>query len=301
MMGSEYSQASRRSSAAQDQKLISKSKKKKGQKKMKQVEGLNDMSESLGASENDGLHKATAARESQLEQAQKMKADLRSKADLANNQMSIISPSGSEIKKVMSKADMQKQNDDATALIKGLEEDERLRAKAEYERQSGGSGKMTNVIMPQYTLDTRLNVDKEKNAPPKEMYIGLGWDENKETKRRHYRKYYATELEDVTAIFPTPSPFNSYNLTKGQSRGTSEGMFSSKKTDDSGQASTEQEVGIFKGIIEVENPQAKKIYQIERDAILDEMKGLLNELSKKQLNKDFVIDTGKLADPAVRD
>ena len=40
-------------------------------------------------------------------------------------------------------------------------------------------------------------------------------------------------------------------------------MFSSAKTDDSGQASTEQVMGIFKGIIEVENVGDKmKVFRL---------------------------------------
>jgi hypothetical protein len=43
------------------------------------------------------------------------------------------------------------------------------------------------IIMPQYILNERLKVYKEVKAPPEELFIGLGWDENKETKRKHYR------------------------------------------------------------------------------------------------------------------
>jgi len=37
-------------------------------------------------------------------------------------------------------------------------------------------------------------------------------------------------------------------------------MFSGTKTDESGQASTELEVGFFKSIVEVENPKANEEY-----------------------------------------
>ena len=47
------------------------------------------------------------------------------------------------------------------------------------------------------------------------MFIGLGWDEDKDTKRKHYRRYYADELENVEEILPNPSPFNQYDLKRG--------------------------------------------------------------------------------------
>jgi hypothetical protein len=47
------------------------------------------------------------------------------------------------------------------------------------------------------------------------LYIGLGWDEDRTTKRRHYRKYYGDELENVKDIFPTPSPFNTFEIKRG--------------------------------------------------------------------------------------
>ena len=45
------------------------------------------------------------------------------------------------------------------------------------------------IVMPKYKMDERLKVDREYGAPPKTLYIGLGWDENAETKRKHYRQY----------------------------------------------------------------------------------------------------------------
>jgi hypothetical protein len=62
------------------------------------------------------------------------------------------------------------------------------------------------------------------------LFIGLGWDEDATTKRKHYRKYFADELENNVEIFPKPSPFESYNLKRGQSRGCSDGLFSFAKT-----------------------------------------------------------------------
>jgi len=91
------------------------------------------------------------------------------------------------------------------------------------------------IIKPRYALDPRLKVDKEVCPPPANMYIPLGWDEDKNSNRKHYRKFYNDELENNRDIFPTESPFNSYKLKRGQSRGgASSGMFSAVKTDASG-------------------------------------------------------------------
>lgn len=69
--------------------------------------------------------------------------------------------------------------------------------------------------MPKYKLDERLKVDREVDPPPGAIYIGLGWDEDHNTKRKHYRQYYQDELENIPEIFPQKSPFNTLELKKG--------------------------------------------------------------------------------------
>jgi len=71
------------------------------------------------------------------------------------------------------------------------------------------------IIKPQYAEDPRLKVDKEVNPPPSTSYIPLGWDEDKNSNRKHYRKFFKDELENNRDIFPTESPFNSYKLKRG--------------------------------------------------------------------------------------
>ena len=60
---------------------------------------------------------------------------------------------------------------------------------------------------------------KEALPPPEELYMGLGWDEDKESNKKHYRLYYNDELENIKDIFPKPSPFNTFELKRGQTRG----------------------------------------------------------------------------------
>ena len=69
--------------------------------------------------------------------------------------------------------------------------------------------------MPRYKKDPRLKVDKEINIPSKELFIPLGWDVDASTKRKHYRSFITTELEEDKEIFPKPSPFDSYKIHRG--------------------------------------------------------------------------------------
>jgi len=126
---------------------------------------------------------------------------------------------------------------EATASKARRDADE-ARKKAEASFTSGA-----NVYMPQYERDDFMQVDRECHKPPIEMFLGLGWDEDKDTGRRHYRRFYPDELENVREIIPNPSPFNTYDLKRGQSRGAKVSMwkslFGGVKHDASGEASTE--------------------------------------------------------------
>ena len=70
--------------------------------------------------------------------------------------------------------------------------------------------------MPKYKKDPRLNIDKEYGQPPRELYLPLGWDEDSNTKRKHYRHFETDELENIKELFPNgASPFHSYELKRG--------------------------------------------------------------------------------------
>jgi hypothetical protein len=62
--------------------------------------------------------------------------------------------------------------------------------------------------MPVYIHDDLMDVDRETEIPPPQMFIGLGWDEDKDTGRKHYRRFYPDELENVKELMPRQSPFN---------------------------------------------------------------------------------------------
>lgn len=151
--------------------------------------------------------------------------------------------------------------------------------------------------MPEYKLDERLNVYREINAPPESTYIGLGWDENPESKRRHYRRYYTQELENVVEIMPKPSPFTSFNIMRGQSRGAKQKWWpfgAAAKQDDSGEVTNEQVVGKFKGIVTVQSEEDQKKYMQEKLQLVESLKEKLDELSKKRTGNELILDLNKL-------
>ena len=73
----------------------------------------------------------------------------------------------------------------------------------------------------------------EVKKPPGEIFMALGYDNMDEAidpktgekinKKKHYRQYYQDELENIPDIFPEKSPFNTFELKRGQSRGLKKG------------------------------------------------------------------------------
>ena len=126
----------------------------------------------------------------------------------------------------MDKASMISQLNEAKDVEKRIKDDERMRAKEDLIRSGEDASK--TIVFPKYKLDERLKVYKEYDPPSDKLYIGLGWDETRDQNRKHYRKYYEDELENNEELFVTKSPFNTYEMKKGQARGVSTGMFSAK-------------------------------------------------------------------------
>lgn len=92
-----------------------------------------------------------------------------------------------------------------------------------------------------------------------------------------------------------PSPFDQYNLKRGQSRGA-KGWFSfgAGKTDDSGAASTEQIVGKFKGIVTVQSEKDRLDYLERKTQLIHDLKVKLNTLSLKKTGKPVELKIEKL-------
>ena len=53
------------------------------------------------------------------------------------------------------------------------------------------------------------------NAPPDSLYMGLGWDEDATSKKKHYRKFYSCALEKQKDVMLQESPFNQYDIKMG--------------------------------------------------------------------------------------
>ena len=111
------------------------------------------------------------------------------------------------------------------------------------------------MVLPKYSLDERLGIQREVNPPPPSIFIGLGFNNVPEDKKKHYRRYYPDELENVKEVMPK-LPFTEIKVVRGQQRGVSKGffsLFSKPEKDNTGQISTIKTVGKFKGIIKVYN------------------------------------------------
>ena len=97
-----------------------------------------------------------------------------------NKNMSILS----NAERLVDKASLLKANEEASSLLKRQQDDDRKRAMESIKSDDAASV----IIMPKYIKDERLKVDRETfPAPPEEVFIGLGWDEDSTTKRKHYR------------------------------------------------------------------------------------------------------------------
>ena len=135
-------------------------------------------------------------------------------------------------------------------------------------------------------------------APPTEaLFVGLGWDPKFDSKVRHYRRYYTSELEAVKEVMPVATPFATFDLKRGQTRGATKGglfSFGAQKQDESGEASDEQVVGKFKGIVTVQTKEDKERYQERKGALIHDLRLKLDLLSKKKTGKPLEFRLEKL-------
>jgi len=68
--------------------------------------------------------------------------------------------------------------------------------------------------MPMYDFDERLKIKREVNPPPPSLYIGLGFNQTPEETKKHYRRYYPDELENVKEVIPK-LPFHESIVRRG--------------------------------------------------------------------------------------
>lgn len=167
------------------------------------MDNQQDLNEGFGANEEDGIRNAEEKRDTQLEMARDTKRNLLQMHDgsaLGSGAGMNASASKSAMASGISKKDAMKNLSEAKELQRRLEDDERLRAKEELNKKGDDAHKV--VLKPKYKIDERLNVYKEYDIPPDNMFIGLGWDEDNTTNRRHYRQFYPDELENNKELFP---------------------------------------------------------------------------------------------------
>ena len=106
----------------------------------------------------------------------------------------LLSPAGQKYDANLKKKLLEDEKE-RVAKAKRDAEDERNREMEEFKRM--GTATPSNVVMPKYQRDEILDVDKEYGKPPESAFIGLGWDVDSTTKRKHYRRFFADELEEV--------------------------------------------------------------------------------------------------------
>lgn len=115
---------------------------------------------------------------------------------------------------------MQQKQEDQEVEKRDME-DRRKMAEEQLNQEGDDASKI--VIMATYKQHPkyRVKIEDLANAPPGDLFMPLGFeqDETKPHKRKHYRQYYPCELEKVKEIFPKSSPFNKFDLKRGQSRG----------------------------------------------------------------------------------
>ena len=111
--------------------------------------------------------------------------------------------------------------------------------------------------MPSYKWDERLKIDVEVDPPPPSLFKGVGHDPTPKAGIKHYRRYYADELENIkddNDRLLIESPFISEQLTRAEKPkqgGLLGGMFGGG--DD--EPMTVVNVGFFKGIVKCFNQE----------------------------------------------
>ena len=81
--------------------------------------------------------------------------------------------------------------------------------------KKSGEKNHKNVTVPQYAFDERLKIHREIKPPPASLFISLGFNQNYDDNKKHYRRYYPDELENVKEVMPK-KPFHEETVIRGQ-------------------------------------------------------------------------------------
>ena len=119
--------------------------------------------------------------------------------------------------------------------------------------------------MPSYQFNAALKVEVEKDIPPSERYLPLGFDDFPNQGKKHYRQFFDDELENVKSVMPS-LPFTHIPVLRGVKR--------KAKDRDAGEYEM-REVGSFKGVVKVRNLAEEKEFSEMKERRLTEMKDRL--------------------------
>mmetsp|Transcript_3565 Transcript_3565/g.3503 ORF Transcript_3565/g.3503 Transcript_3565/m.3503 type:complete len:208 (-) Transcript_3565:499-1122(-) len=138
-----------------------------------------------------------------------------SKQALKNEKNSLVRIHPRDLSPISNKSRLLEEDKSAKESLRREMELERQREAEEFKRRATTKEMSKNVLPPQYRMDKRLNVMREVDPPPGSLYMSLGWDEFPEQNRKHYRRFYLNELEQVKEIMPRESPFDDYEIKRG--------------------------------------------------------------------------------------
>ena len=77
------------------------------------------------------------------------------------------------------------------------------------------------IIQPVYKYNERLKIDIETDFPDKALFEAVGYNENPQSAKKHYRRYYTLSLEkaaDAHGNKFVESPFLAERITRASKR-----------------------------------------------------------------------------------
>jgi hypothetical protein len=265
-------------------KLVHKTNQSKKYKKVNDDDELEDLESGVGAIEMT----KKKVDSSQLLDSEEIKEE----ETLEDNPMEVMMKQGDE-----NEEEIGHEKEEARAMMnkfvdkKQTMKDNRTFRMSKMFKQMKLVGK--NVVYPTYQYDDRLKIHRESIPPPKEVFLPIGYDPQYDSKQKHFRRCYEDELENIKEVMPK-SPFQTFDIIKGQSRGLSKGWFTTNNEDEAGQVSTIKNVGKFKGIVSVINKERDDIFSKVKKSRIQILKDSLNNLSLALYDEEFKFNYDEL-------
>jgi hypothetical protein len=117
-----------------------------------------------------------------------------------------------------------------------------------------------------------LNVDKESDIPPDNLYMEVGYNKTKEDTNKHYRRFYCDELENVCEVMPA-SPFLMEPMYRMEQEGA--GLFGG--SDDS-ENNVAIKTGFFKGLVKVYAKELKEKREENIEKSIHKLEGIIKDV-----------------------